>query len=271
MPEHSYRIYAEAKKMGLPCMIYYHQNGHGGPPPMKLMNRWFTRYLHGIENGVEQDPKAWIVRENDKQQNPTSYEDYPNPAAEKQSFYLEAGAPSYGKLILGSSPKKGEKETVVDNFSFSGTALAQAEYTDHRLMYVTEPLEEDMHISGEAEIHIRLASNKSAANLSVWLVSLPWTEGRGTKITDNIITRGWADPQNHKSMDESEALVPGKYYDVSFKLMPDDQIIPAGQQLGLMIFSSDRAYTLWPKPGTELTIDLDGTWLDLPVVRKSDE
>ena len=48
--------------------------------------------------------------------------------------------------------------------------------------------------------------------------------------------------------------------------MPDDQIIKAGQQIGLMIFSSDKEYTLHPKPGTELTIDLDGTSLTLPVV-----
>ena len=81
MPEHSYRIYKRAKEMGLPTQIYYHQNGHGGPPPMKMMNRWFTRYLHGIQNNVENDAKAWIVRENDKQKNPTSYTDYPNPAA----------------------------------------------------------------------------------------------------------------------------------------------------------------------------------------------
>ncbi len=66
MPEHSYRIYKKASEMGLPTQIYYHQNGHGGPPPMKMMNRWFTKYLHGIDNGVENDPKAWIVRENDK-------------------------------------------------------------------------------------------------------------------------------------------------------------------------------------------------------------
>ena len=33
-----------------------------------------------------------------------------------------------------------------------------------------------------------------------------------------------------------------------------------------MIFSSDRDFTLWPKPGTELTVDLDGTSLQMPVV-----
>ena len=86
------------------------------------------------------------------------------------------------------------------------------------------------------------------------------------KITDNIITRGWADPQNHGSIRKGEPVVPGKFYEVSFDLQPDDQIIPAGQQIGLMIFSSDAEYTLLPKPGTELTIDLDGTVLTLPIV-----
>ncbi|MBA7585033.1 hypothetical protein ES708_27003 [subsurface metagenome] len=53
---------------------------------------------------------------------------------------------------------------------------------------------------------------------------------------------------------------------MTFNLQPDDQIIPVGQQIGLMIFSSDRDFTLWPEPGTELTIDLDATFIKLPVV-----
>jgi len=81
MPEHSYRIYEAAKAKGIPSQIFYHQNSHGGPPPMKMMNRWFTRYLHGVENGVEDDARAWIVREKDMNDNPTPYKEYPNPEA----------------------------------------------------------------------------------------------------------------------------------------------------------------------------------------------
>jgi X-Pro dipeptidyl-peptidase len=134
------------------------------------------------------------------------------------------------------------------------------------LIYVTPKLDKDLHLSGTPKVSITLASSKPAANLSVWLVSLPWNDSKNAKITDNIITRGWADPQNHKSLTKSEPLVPGKSYTVSFELMPDDQIIPKGQQIGLLIFSSDREFTLWPNPGTELTIDLDKTNLTIPVV-----
>lgn len=269
MPEHSYRIYKAAKEKGLPTQLYYHQDGHGGPPPMKMMNRWFTRYLHGVENGVENDPPVWIVRENDKQDNPTPYKAYPHPESSAVTLHLNPGAPARGSLTT-EKPSTANKETLVDNYSFSGSALAQAEMTNHRLMYVTPTLKEDLHISGIPKITVTLASSKQAANLSVWLVSLPWQEGRKTKITDNIITRGWADPQNHKSLTESEPLVPGKFYEVTFDLMPDDQIIPKGQQIGLMIFSSDRDFTLWPTPGTELTVDLSATTIELPVVGGKD-
>ncbi len=53
VPEHSVRIYQAAQAKGLPVQFFAHQGGHGGDPPMKLMNRWFTRYLHGVQNGVE--------------------------------------------------------------------------------------------------------------------------------------------------------------------------------------------------------------------------
>ena len=265
MPEHSFRIYKKAKEMGLPTQIYYHQAGHGGPPPMTLMNRWFTRYLFGVENGVEEDPKAWIVRENAEISDPTSYADYPNPDAENVELFLSPGAPEKGGLNTNNSEAKG-KETLVDNFSFDGASLAQAEITEHRLLYVTPELTEDLHISGVPKITVRLSSSKPAANLSVWLVSLPWNDGRRSTINDNIINRGWADPQNYKSISESEPLEPGKFYEITFDLMPDDQIIPKGQQIGLMIFSSDKEYTLHPDPGTELTIDLEETKLVLPVV-----
>ncbi len=266
MPEHSYRIIKAAKAQGLPVQIYYHQAGHGGNPPLKMMNRWFTRYLFGIENGVENDPKAWIVREKDQMNAPTPYADYPSPEARDVQLYLSGGAPQTGKLVTTPVYSKAYNEVLVDNVSFSGTVLAQAESTHHRLLFATPVLSEPLHLSGVAKVKIKLASSKPAANLSVWLVALPWTEGRNARIFDNIITRGWADPQNNESLTKSSPLIPGKFYELNFDLQPDDQVIPAGKQIALMIMSSDRDFTIWPQPGTELTVDLNGTSVTLPVV-----
>lgn len=263
MPEHSYRISEALKDRGVPLQIFYHQGGHGGPPPLERMNRWFSRYLYDIENGVENDPKAWIVREGVQDNDPTPYDDYPNPEAEGVTLYPTGGGSGVGTLSL-SRPAAPGSEGLVDDVTLDGAALAGATMSDHRLLYATPELTEDVHLSGVATVTIRIAANAEAANLSVWLVSLPWTD-EGT-INDNLITRGWADPQNEHSLRESTPLTPGAFRTLTFDLQPDDQIIPAGQQIGLMIFSSDREFTLWPEPGTELEVDLEGTSVTLPVV-----
>jgi X-Pro dipeptidyl-peptidase len=67
-------------------------------------------------------------------------------------------------------------------------------------------------------------------------------------------------------LEVSDPMIPGVFRDITFTLQPDDQVIPAGKEIGLMIFSSDREFTLWPAPGAEITVDLAGTFLRLPVV-----
>ena len=103
----------------------------------------------------------------------------------------------------------------------------------------------------------------------MWLVALPWTDSES--INDNIITRGWADPSNAGAESISEpvggsGLAAGQFVDLEFALQPDDQVIPPGTRIGLMIFSSDKEFTLHPDPGTTLDVDLAGTSIEIPVV-----
>ena len=183
MPEHSVRIYNALKTMGVPHQAYFHQGGHGGEPPMEMMNRWFTRYLHGVENRVEQDPKSWITREDDRRTNPTSYEDYPHPDAEMITLHIHPAGKSTGTMNL-QSEMNDVTETLIDNVELSGKQLAQADASDHRLLYVTNELKEAVHISGTARLSIKLACSKPAANLSIWLVSLPYTDSRKINIVN---------------------------------------------------------------------------------------
>ncbi len=298
VPEHSVRIY-EALKGRVPLRAYFHQGGHGGAPPLEMMNKWFTRYLYGVENGVEREPKAWIVREARAETPapaapagppaapgaaaggrgrgrapippPQPYADYPNPEASFVTLHPRSGGREIGLL---SPDRNGDgRETLIDDVSLGGPALAAAAASNHRLIYATPELEAPVHISGTPRVTVRLSSSKPAANLSVWLVVLPWTDG--PIGPDNLITRGWSDPQNRGSLKKGgnyeatargEPLAAGKFYKLTFDLQPDDQIVPAGARIGLMIFSSDRDFTLWPSPGTELTVDIGATSLRLPVV-----
>jgi X-Pro dipeptidyl-peptidase len=266
MPEQSVAIYAELKQKGVPCMAFFHQEGHTDNVPFKLMNRWFTRFLHGVDNGVEKDPKAWIVREGDRANAPTAYADYPNPDAAPVVLRPQAGGNEVGQLVAGQ-PGQGQ-ETLRDDPAVPGADLAEATKSPHRLLYATPVLTAPLHLSGTARLQIKLAADRPATNLSVWLVSLPWTGSR--TITEDVITRGWADPQNRTSLRESKPLVPGEFVELTFDLQPDDQVIAAGERIGLMVFASDHDFTLHPKAGTQLTVDLAGTSLTLPVVGGAD-
>jgi X-Pro dipeptidyl-peptidase len=264
MPEHSVHLFTEFKKRGVPTQLYLHQGGHGGDPPFEMMNRWFTRYLCDVENGVEDDPKCFVVREGAR--TPTPYPDYPNPEAKVVTLRPSKGGAAVGGLALSDGGGATAKlvESLVDDASISGGELATAADSKNRLLYATPPLAAPVHTSGTPHVKLRLASSKAAANLTVWIVELPYADGRN--INDHLVNRGWADPQNRESLSKSEPLVPGQFYDVQFDLQPDDQVIAAGKRLALMVFSSDKDFTLWPEPGTKLEVDLAGCSLDFPVV-----
>ena len=285
MPEHSVLVYEALKARGVPVMAYFHQGGHGGPPPLELMNRWFTRYLYDVDNGVEELPRAWIVREGDDRLAPTPYPDYPNPEASPVSLYLGPGGNRRGLLTL-EAPDEPTLESIEDGVASEAAGLAGAEASDNRLLYVSPRLSEDLHLSGWTTVTLRVAADAPYANLSVYLVSLPWTEGDEDR--GGVVTRGWADPANRSAMrrerpddpsalaldrlvahtrfTESAPLEPGEFVELTFDLQPDDQVIPAGQSLGLMVFSTDVDFTLQPEPGTTLSVDLGGTSIELPVV-----
>ncbi len=328
VPEHSVRIYNEMKRLGKPVSIYLHQGGHGGNPPAEMVNRWFSHYLYGVNNGVEKDPPVWIVRDAAAQYPPavaardaaekahadsladarargdtamideltgatlrargrgrggfrrpvtlppTPFASFPVPGSVPVIFHPTSGGNAVAALAFSAAPSG--RDSLVDDVAFSGSADASADESNHRLLYATPTFSDTVHISGTPRVTLRIASSKPAANLSVWLVMLPYDSTRvGSESTAGVVTRGWADIQNYRSLTKGgnynslipgQKLVPGKFYDLTFDLQPDDEFIPPGKRLAVMIMSSDREFTLWPNPGTQLTVDLAHSSFSIPIV-----
>jgi X-Pro dipeptidyl-peptidase len=315
VPEHSVRIYDEMKARGLPVSIYLHQGGHGGNPPADMLNRWFSHYLYGVDNGVEKDPPVWIVQDaaaqapegviarqlarrtpeevararmidsivaasfrgrgrgNFLQLPPTPFASFPVAGSVPVVMHPTSGGTSIANLSLSS---QSGTDKLVDDVAMSGSMYAMAESSPHRLLYATPTFSDTVHVSGTPRVTLRIASSAPAANLSVWLVMLPYDSSRtGSQSHAGLVDRGWADIQNYKSLTKGgnydsklpgEPLTPGKFYDLTFDLQPDDEFVPAGKRLAVMIMSSDREFTLWPRAGTELTIDLAHSSFSIPIV-----
>jgi X-Pro dipeptidyl-peptidase len=259
MTKHAAVYYQALKERGVPHMLYWHQGGHGGSPPLIRTNRWFSRYLWDHQNDVENDPRAWVVREGQSPQNPTPYPEWPDPAAARVTLSFNGNGLETGQLTLQEG--KRAFQTLVDNATISATTLMNAASSPNRLVFKTPPLLRPIRISGTPTIQLMLAFSKPKANVTAHLISYP--EGAGTAT---VISRGWIDPENRSSPAVTEAVTPGKMYKLTFDFQPKDSVLAAGRRLGIMILSSDHDYTIRPAPGTELTMDLKESQVRLPIV-----
>ncbi len=288
VPEHTIRMWDALKKINTSAKLYMHQGGHGGSPPTDIVAKWWAHYLYGVNNGVDTLPRVMIVQSN-AQSTPVAggrggrgappaplfFSDYPIPGSAAVKVFPAKGGSTIGSLAFAAPAKQGT-EKFTDDFHVSPATMALAASSSNRLLYALPALKDTVHLSGRTVVTLKLAANKPAVNLSVYLVTLPYdSTGIGSAGQVGVVTRGWADPQNYKSltgdgdytsMAKGEPLKPGQFYTMTFPLQSDDQIILPGQQLAIMILSSDLGLHTASSARAELTLDLDGSSFTLPVV-----
>jgi X-Pro dipeptidyl-peptidase len=264
--------YEALRRNGVPHKIWLHQFGHRGPLGLRrdewlrTLNRWFTRYLWDVPNGVESEPRATIQREDLSW---TEEAEWPNPAASAVQLFPTAGGAASGGLVASptpgipvveSPPAVPAIETLSDNAQILAEDLAAAASSPHRLVYDTVPLGVPLRFSGTVVVRERLAFDYPAANVTALLVD------RSPDGSVAVITRGWTDPQNRHRADQTQPILPGQWLSLDVEMQPDDYVVPAGHRISLVLLSSDYDYTLRPPPGIRTDVDLGHTRVVLPVV-----
>ncbi len=257
--KHAAQWYEALKARGVPHKIYLHQGGHGGSPSVNVLNRWFTRYLLGYQNGVENDPRALIQRED---RTLVEYPEWPEPAAASAELNLAPSTDGTPGVLTGDKTRQGKPvtETIVDDASKRAQALADAVTSPNRLAYKSGALTGAVRLSGTPQVSLRMSFGRPAANVTALLVDYD-QNGKA-----KIITRGWADPQNRKSISETEPVKPGSPYRLDFDMQPHDYVFQAGHRVGIVVLSSDYEYTIRPTPGTTLYLDTTKSTVTLPFV-----
>lgn len=250
---------------GAPVRSWWHAGRHGdwlaweddsGWRPMVL--DWFDHFLRDIDNGVLDTPASTLVTRRGATSTTPSW-----PGGSPASLYAGRVTSHDGRLRLAPGPA--DVGRIVDDARFSAPELATAAPRRLRVLWRTRPLARGLELSGHGNVEVDVSVDAPAANLTVGLVVL------GDPAGPRTVSFGWADPQNHASLAEGEALVPGRRYRLSVDL---DQVllrrVPAGRRLGLVVASSDHQHTLRPPRGTRLRIHTAGTRLVLPVVGGQD-
>jgi X-Pro dipeptidyl-peptidase len=288
------RLYQALKKHRVPAKIWLNQGGHGDGANSGArqaawrdeLNRFWSQYLFGIDNQWEQGPRSAVQREDSQW---VDYPDWPAPGARPAMLGLGAvGDNTIGTLKLErwQHHKPGRKhddrgwdptrdwdrdhahkqeprhglETLVDDSSIDANVLIAAAQSPNRLVYQTVPLTAPLHMSGIPWVSLELRFDQPAAVVSAAVVDYR-ADG-----TVRLVTRGWADPQNHHSIWRTRRITPGARYEIEFELQPHDYQFQAGSRIGLVVLSTDRLFTLRPPAGTTLTLDTRHSKALLPVV-----
>ena len=269
------RLYSALKKHDVPAKIWLNQGGHGDGANSGArqaawrdeLNRFWSQYLFGIDNNWTGGPRSAVQRENGQW---VDYDNWPAPGARTAAFNLSASHDnSIGGLTLDDDPHhrhhsrsrhKRVIETIIDDSSIDATALIAAPQSPNRLVYQTPALTAPVHMSGIAWVSLKLSFDQPAAVVSAAVVDYR-ADG-----TVRLVTRGWADPQNHRSKWLTSRIKPFEDYEIEFELQPHDYEFQPGSRIGVVVMSTDRLFTLRPPAGTKLMLDTRDSSAYLPIV-----
>ncbi|GAA3693118.1 Xaa-Pro dipeptidyl-peptidase [Nonomuraea antimicrobica] len=257
------------------------------------LHRWFDHWLHGVRNGITQEPRAdveigpaqWITQR-----------DWPAP------FALKASLRPASDGSLGLRPAARNSTATFTDVAMSETDMVADVGTANtgRVAFTTGALPLDLRLSGTPTADLRVKLDKPTANLTALLVDfgeatrVDWRRNQGiTTLTEEdcqgestaaddacyrkvvtnvatrpleIVARGWIDVQNRDSLSQAKPLPTGTYGTVKWLTLPQDYTFRKGHRIGLVLAGTDSTYSDETGTGAKVTVDLSKSSVSVPFV-----
>jgi X-Pro dipeptidyl-peptidase len=276
-PDHFSKFWYELARYDVPRKLWLTQTGHVDPFDFRraewvaTLHRWMDYWLHGVANGIVDEPRVDIERAADVWE---THADWPVPGTVGTEVWLRPDG-------LGLVPAA---DSVTQSFQDSPTQtqntmiLNPETVQPNRLAYLSAPLTAPLHVSGTAVVKVRAAADQVDTNLGAILVDYGTAErvnhrasGEGIltlttedcwgvdSATDNacyrqtqkrvhtadveLVTKGIMDAQNRQSLRTTTPLVPGERYNFDFPLLPEDYVFQPGHRIGVIIVGSYPQYS----------------------------
>jgi uncharacterized protein len=217
------------------------------PDSVALQRKFFDRYLKGLENGWEQEPKVDVAirTPDDKVKRRALDTQWPLRDTNWTKLYLDGGR----KALTAEMPAKEEK--------VSYPAIGEGTSFD------TGPLPHDMELAGPMKAKLFVASDTDDMDLFLTVRAF---DPQGNEVTffsavepKAPVSQGWLrvshrklDPkrttehQPHHTHDELQMMTPNQVYEVDVEIWPASLALPAGYRLTLLVQGKD-----FERPGVE--------------------
>ena len=216
-----------------------------------LQKRFFGHFLKGVDTGWEDQPPVSLnVRRVDGSFEMRAEQDWPLPRTQWTKFHLD----------IANGALSRDADTTLRETAFD--AMADG------LTFWTEPLAEDLELTGPAAGYLRIASSSTDADV---FLTLRVRDPNGVDVTfpsamdpHGIVGFGLLraslrklDPSRSTpyrpwhTFDERRPLTPGEPVDLQVEIWPTSVIIPAGYRLGVVVGGRDFEFSgEGPRPFT---------------------
>ena len=210
--------------------------------------RWFDRWLKGIENGIDREPKLTIFTTGrNAWQNPPSW---PLPNTQYTNFYFHSRGRAnsrHGDGVLSpTAPSDEPQDTYIYDprnpvptrgggaFLFGGAW--EQEHIEERtdiLVYTSAPLPEDLEVTGPVSVTFWAASTAKDTDFTAKLTDV-FPDGLSMNIADNIIRARY-----REGLTKQKFIQPGEVYEYTIDLYSISNLFKKGHRIRLDISSSN--------------------------------
>uniref|UniRef100_UPI003BEED7D9 CocE/NonD family hydrolase n=1 Tax=Burkholderia arboris TaxID=488730 RepID=UPI003BEED7D9 len=267
------QLYNALYNLKKPVQLWLHSRNHDDPVWQKEWAKevllWYSRYLFGVNNGVETQPG--YARETPAGDTPTggtvtsSNPDNSNdtltghckdghnprdciptgelivkenawPATQATSYYLRGDGTTGGLFTPGATDGVDGKTVSFDSA--------------HPVSYESAPLANATRYAGTIVITMNGKFSPAVTDIKATL-----------SVDGTPVTYGWANPRFYKGLNQIAAITPGSNYSFSLEMMPRDFTVLPGSKIELKL----EGY----QGSEQVTLDLDHTVVNMPVVPKA--
>ena len=268
--------------------LFFHNGAH------VYMNNWqsidfresinalLSNKLLGYESDFELPAVIW--QDNSQAQNWLTLEDF---GGQEQKLQLQLGQNC--QSIKNQYPEE-DYNRFAKNYQSFKTELFEGKVNQITLDWT---LEKDLFLNGASQLNLRLKSSTDKGLLSAQLLDFgpakrltPIPTPIEPRVMDNgryymldnlvelphtetphrVITKGFLNLQNRTNLLTVEEVTPDQWLEFSFELQPTIYKMKKGDQLRLVLYTTDFEHTVRDKTDYQLTVDLERSSLDLPTM-----
>ena len=244
------------------------------------MNALLSKKLLGHASDFELPQVIW--QDNSQAQNWLTLEDF-------------GGQKNYAHFQLGEGSQEIQNQYSEEDYNRFAKSYQsfKNELFDGKVNQITLDwtLEDDLFLNGATQLKLRLKSSTDKGLISAQLLDFgpakrltPIPTPLEPRVMDNgryymldnllelpfaetphrVITKGFLNLQNRTDLLTVEEVAPDQWMECSFELQPTIYKMKKGDQLRLVLYTTDFEHTVRDKTNYQLTVDLEQSSLDLP-------